>query len=98
MSLFQSPFEEFTGPQRHHGAGPKPETLRTQMIDFDEIDGLFISRSTVEVGAKVTGKGLQFIETVLLLEDFGIERNCRVRAVATGTSARRFLCFDSVWC
>ena len=67
------------------------------MIDFDEIDGLFISRSTVEVGAKVTGKGLQFIETVLLLEDFGIQRNRRVCAVATGTSARRFLCFHGVW-
>ena len=57
------------------------------MIDFNEIDGLFISRSSVEVGAKVTGKGLQFIETVLLLEDFGIQRNRRVCAVATGTSA-----------
>ena len=68
------------------------------MIDFDEIDGLFISRSTVEVGAKVTGKGLQFIETVLLLEDFGIKWNRRVCAVATGTSARRFFSFDSVWC
>ena len=67
------------------------------MIDFDEIDGLFISRSTVEVGAKVTGKGLQFIETVLLLEDLGIQRNRRVCAVATGTSAGGFLCFDGVW-
>ena len=68
------------------------------MIDFNEIDGLFISRSSVEVGAKVTGKGLQFIETVLLLEDFGVQRNRRVCAVATGTSARRFFCFDSVRC
>ena len=67
------------------------------MVDFDKVDGLFISRSSVEVGAKVTGEGLQFIETVLLLEDFGIQRNRRVCTVTTGTSAGGFLCFDGVW-